>query len=459
MNQLLLTPNDVLFFRDGRPMGGSLSGYGAAWPLPTVTNAALHAAMHRAEISGVHSHRAGKSGHYSDDRTRKFGSLLTIGPFPVKQQEWLFPRPLDAGKPQNASATYLPLKRSQTASEDISWSFMSSLPSPLQYGVANTLPPSKESASPWWNQDAWDSYLGNALTNPPAYYKDADFSHTESTFGIGIDSETGTQNGESFYSAHYLRLHENCHLGLIAIAEDKINHDANNKRDLMEEVFPNSGNQTSIVAGGQQRICSVQRSHCNRAPLPRGMNTGFTKIGDKYLIKWVLLSPAIFPAIEANKTKGINDHPGGWLPNWIAEKDQVFEGESVKKGSVLLLDGPGKMKAKRINLSAGKRIKATLVAALTGKPIPVTGYTLPYEEADVKGGPKPTHLAVPAGSVYYFEADDESAALALANALNWHGDTDGSCIKNRRSTLMGEKGFGLGVCGTWTFHPGEIPHA
>lgn len=26
-------------------------------------------------------------------------------------------------------------------------------------------------------------------------------------------------------------------------------------------------------------------------------------------------------------------------------------------------------------------------------------------------------------------------------------------IKNRRSTLLGEKGFGLGGCGTWNFSP------
>ena len=42
------------------------------------------------------------------------------------------------------------------------------------------------------------------------------------------------------------------------------------------------------------------------------------------------------------------------------------------------------------------------------------------------------------------------AAIALAAALNWHGgDTAGTTIRNRRSTLLGEKGFGLGVCGTW----------
>jgi CRISPR-associated protein Cmr3 len=92
------------------------------------------------------------------------------------------------------------------------------------------------------------------------------------------------------------------------------------------------------------------------------------------------------------------------------------------------------------------------VAAIVPKPIPVTGWALNLQtDADAPGA-KSTHLAVPAGAVYYFEADSPDAAVALANALNWHGETDGTEIKNRRSTLLGEKGFGLGVCGTWNFY-------
>ncbi|HOO93950.1 MAG TPA: hypothetical protein PKX94_10785, partial [Opitutales bacterium] len=68
---------------------------------------------------------------------------------------------------------------------------------------------------------------------------------------------------------------------------------------------------------------------------------------------------------------------------------------------------------------------------------------------------KPTHLAVPAGAVYYFEADTPEDAIALAAALNWHGsDPNSNTIRNRRSTLLGEKGFGIGVCGTWDFYSG-----
>ena len=121
----------------------------------------------------------------------------------------------------------------------------------------------------------------------------------------------------------------------------------------------------------------------------------------------------------------------------------------------MLLDGPGKNFAERHKVAAGKSIAARLVAAVTGKPVPVTGYALP-NTADpdrTEGGSKSAHLAVPAGSVYYFEAETSDAAQALAAALNWHGAGDTTTIRNRRSTLFGEKGFGLGVCGNWECLP------
>jgi hypothetical protein len=141
-----------------------------------------------------------------------------------------------------------------------------------------------------------------------------------------------------------------------------------------------------------------------------------------------------------------NPHPGGWLPNWI----------DPQSGQVLLTSGPGVRKAVRKSAPAGGRIAAQLVAALIPKPLVVTGWALPNDTDRTDGGAKSTHLAVPAGAVYYFEADSDKEAAELAHALNWHGDPEardfGKTIKNRRSTLLGEKGYGLGVCGTWQFY-------
>ena len=444
MNTILLHPTDILFFKDGRPMSGSLAGHGAAWPLPTVTNAALHAALHRAEINGVHGHdqirisdgkrqRIGKDG-------RKFGSLTTVGPFPVHsdgaRRTWYFPRPLDAGATDNLQATLLPITGDRA---------QSSLPPPLQCSVANTVEPSKDPVQPWWSEGAWNAYLGSSPQGNPAasvdFKFDSNFSDTEYAIGIGIDPDTGTQDKKLFYSAHYLRLHEDWRLGLFAEAIDKIGDDPDNKRDLLETLFPNHGAETPVIVGGQQRVCNVLREKNARLPLPAGKTKDFlVSASGKILCKWILLTPAIFPQI--------GEHPGGWLPSWI----------ELKTGAVMLLDGPGKNYARRHNnATVGQPIEATLVAALVGKPIPVTGYALDNGLENRVPGPKPTLLAVPAGSVYYFECKSQEAATSLAAALNWHGDTPGTAIKNRRSTLMGEKGFGLGVCGTWKFHPCEGP--
>lgn len=449
MNRFLFNPTDLLFFRDGRPMGGSLSGHGDAWPLPTVTNAALHAALHRGgdTFSNAHSHRRGRSGKYVETRDRRFGSLLTAGPFPVllngKEETWLFPRPLDAGIAKDGDRefespvpTFIPMR--------VGGGCDSSLAKPLQYPITNTAPPTKKTPGSWWTKDTWAAYLEGGVPSLDKVAKslgDDDFADTESAYGIGMDDTTGTQDGERFYSAHSLRLRPGWRLGLLASA-----HDKGTGSDLLEALFPNSGAETPVIVGGQERLCTVRRDHPGKSILPMGRRDGFAKDGDKILVKWTLLSPAIFPQI----TKDGKTHTGGWLPNWI---------EHVA-GEVQLLDGPGKNAIRRMNpekrkaVAEGQRINATLVAALVGKPLAVTGYALAHEEAGRShGAPKPTLLAVPAGSVYYFTTTNEESAEKLANALNWHGNTSGADIKNRRSTLFGEKGFGLGVCGTWQYLP------
>jgi CRISPR-associated protein Cmr3 len=477
MNTLLLHPTDVLFFRDGRPMGGSLSGHGAAWPLPTVTNAALHAALWRTgeALRGVHEHRNVKRGRHNDHaRDRKFGALVTAGPFPVKDGCWLFPRPLDAGiqktgdggEQEAFEATFLPL---DSAPEDAPGATreLSSLPTPLTYPVANRYGPTKVSPSAWWNADAWQTYLGTAPKDGrPRTFKDRDFSETEYGFGIGMDAARGTQDGKRIYSAQYLRLREKCGMGLLAAARDKKFRGPAGNDDLIAALFPNPGDETPVVVGGQQRICTVRRQQLSRLPLPTGRSGDFstaeiaTLEGRRqvHLLKWILLAPAIFPFMAADKSyrdpqRDRRHHGGGWLPSWICPDT----------GRVLLqgVDREERARRRKLNSSgcgydSNPDIAARLVAALVGKAIPVTGYALAHEATGEGGGAKPLHWAVPAGSVYYFVCESKPAAHALAAALNWHGLNAFETIRNRRSALFGEKGFGIGVCGTWKFHDGTI---
>lgn len=486
MNTLLLQPNDVLFFRDGRPMSGGLAGHGAAWPLPTVTNAALHAALHRAGLTGVHGHdHIDKQANRAKKDARKFGSLLTAGPFPVRvsssparqsavanaSTEWFFPRPADLaigetnGQPDpDFSIVLKPLAVAAASGH-------TSLPTPARFGVASSRPPAKEKDPPaWLEADAFAKYLAagdQARVPANRLLPDKAIFLPEATVGIGMDAATGAQDGERIYSAHYLRLRdapEAWRLGLLAACEDKQGAGGKEAVDLLASLFQQ---EQHIVVGGQQRVCTVAGPTATPAiPLPRGRMTFAPDADGRCRVKWVLLTPAIWPEMTPGNSKRgrVNEHdpgmprqaqlhPGGWLPNWICPLT----------GEVLLepISEAERKRRRRLNY-AGRgydshppRI-ARLVAALVPKPLAVTGYFLPHEAAERNGGPKPIHLAVPAGAIYYFETSGAAEAAKLVAALNWHGPTDDcgqpvlSRIKNRRSTLFGEKGFGLGVCGTWS---------
>ena len=475
LHQILLRPTDVLFFRDGRPMGGSLAGHTAAWPLPDVTNHALHAALHRAGLTrNAHAHRRGRSGNYEETRDRYFGCLKTAGPFPVKDDggmyTWYFPRPKDAQQATKVAVALLPAKDDGSCGR---WQG-SSLPDPLKYAVANTQPPTKESdVEPWLSTAAYQAYLRNSSnpsdpSDPSDLLQDSSLADTESYIGIAIDPATGTTgHGEAegkIYSAHYLRLREGWRLGLFAECLDKINGNPNDKRDLITALL--NDHPQAIIVGGQQRLCTATRKNAPAPlPLPRGLSApaDFKSLRNdkngKYAVKWVLLTPAIWPKIRSD---GSTPHPGGWLPNWVhAETGQVL----LKAGNTDRQEGESREKWRQ-RVRAMHPITAKLVAAIVPKPIVVTGWALPAAndpDHPTDGGAKSTHLAVPAGAVYYFEADTPEAAAQLAAALNWHGPpadpsnpsnpSNFTTIRNRRSTLLGEKGYGLGVCGTWQFYP------
>lgn len=446
MKSYLLEPTDVLFFRDGRPMGGSLSGNGAAWPLPHTLSASFHAALHRAEFSDIspHRHRPGRSGKvFSEDREaegRRFGGLTCAGPFPVSpEDQWFVPTPRDLLRTDSLTPDLRP-------STEVSSAF-SSLPAPLRYGVVNQQPPSKESTPAWMSARAMEAYLRGAPVPPagPHFHNDEDIFLSQSSIGIGIDPVTTSQDKERFYSAHYLRLRPGWRIGQAATCPDK----GLRRGDLLEHLFTAEGH---LIAGGQRRTCSVTPV-ADGPPLPRGMDEGWATdqsgSSPAYLLKWILLSPAVFPAITADADRSLNAHPGGWLPNWI----------DPDSGKVLLRDSRSQPRRQGENRRAFRErvrrecppVKARLISAVVGKSIPITGWSLTGHSTGPrkdKAGAKSTHLAVPAGSVYYFAADSAEEATRLARLLNWHGLPDHPFPVNRRSTLAGEKGFGLGVCGT-----------
>ncbi len=423
MRKLSLLPHDFLFLRDSRPMGGSSSGHGARIPEPHVLHGALHAACHRAfadepEIGYRHGYTRRSDGKRTGKDSERFGSLRSVGPFPVDEQDrWFFPKPADLEDPCSEPAV-TPLPK-------FPFPGGSSLPKGLQL-LAPQEPPNKSNHPNWMSKTAIESYLRGKAANSSDTRSQDDFFTIEHSIGIGIDPDTGTTSGGQIYSRDQIRLREGCQLG--AIVESGNRHQR--ETDLMDRLLPEDG---IIQIGGEGRSCTVTRSECQPADcLPVGPEiTGET-------LKWVLLSPALFPALrESGKDR--TPHPGGWLPNWI--DPETFE--------VRLFDGPGPNKARRLGCDPGSPIQAKLIAARIERPLPVSGWTNPgsSDSAEEKSGARSTLLAVPAGSVYYFKADDPTHARNLAKALNWHGASTGDQIYNRRSTLFGEKGYGIGVCG------------
>lgn len=399
-----LKPNDVLFFRDARRMTGSSSGHGARWPEPNVIFFAFHAAMHRAFPNLMQGEQKASSG-------QRFGSLQTAGPFPLLGAQWFFRAPADV----LPNGLLTPMKTEQGRSN---------LPQPLRYPVGSTGKPSKEQVPPWWSKPAMESYLiGGRIEG--ARRDDRNFFDEEWVTGIGIDPETQAQDHEHIYSALYLRLRDKdgAAMGVFATMPMK-----QNSEDGIRKLFAENNH---IIVGGQQRLCRV--FEIAGQTLDQLWPVGPSIKGDQ--VKWVLLSPAVFPQV--------GEQPGGWLPNWVDHKT----------GRVLLRAGPGRNKARRKNLSEGKDLDVALVASRVPKPIHFSGWSERLHlkhEPDAQHGARPTFLAVPAGAVYYFKGPD---APVLADLLNWHGQKRENVreIANRRSTLFGEQGFGLGVCGPWTF--------
>lgn len=432
MSLYSIKPQDVFFFRDGRPMetGQGTGGHGANWPMPSVIFDALHAALHRA-----FGQKLGTGFH--------FGSLSTAGPFPQIQsndhEEWLFPSPHDLvmvehGEP--CEGQLIPTPR------DASGNIASDLPELLSYVLRSPAKPSKLQPDAWRTKHAIESYLRGEDAPSGSTYSTSDIFLSEWTTGIRIDPETETQDGEHIYSAEYLRLRDETAFGVHAFMP----RDRKGRDPLdcdLETLFPESGQ--IVVMGGQQRSCKVHplqaRDLTTVLPLSQ-----FQPINE--FVKWVLVSPAIFPRVASAEN---GEHPGGWLPNWVSTDGKVLLRSFQDQGGFYTNRQDRRTRRKSRHLNS-KPIDARLVAVRLKGSEPVTGYSARAHLPSTAAGPRPLHHAVPAGTVYYFQAESPGAAQELATALSWHANQTANLdhVLNRRSGYLAEKGFGLGVCGNWT---------
>ena len=85
-----LTPRDLLFMHDARPMEASDAGQGANWPRPDQLWNAVINMFHRQwrEMQAWEGdlHTQNQYDKHADSSFR-FGALQTIGPFPMKEEK------------------------------------------------------------------------------------------------------------------------------------------------------------------------------------------------------------------------------------------------------------------------------------------------------------------------------------------------------------------------------------
>ncbi|GAB4108393.1 MAG: hypothetical protein Kow001_05380 [Acidobacteriota bacterium] len=431
---LELEPLDTLFFRDARPMqaGAGSGGHGARWPLPTVVHEALRTALLRqsGELPAARLER----GHHRRKRpwerwiaTRAFESLRLMGPLPVREGEIYLPRPADAVPAAGKRVIVMaPLAGSvgssspPAAARDLcrdgkhpgqeggraAWQLR---------GVAAAVEPSKEEAARWVPVADFVRLIRSAPGEALKLEEVKALWDEEFRIGIQVDSKTRTAAEGQFYTAEHLRLREGVRLWLAA----ELSPVGDRREEEIRWLKELAGG--GLTLGGESRQCRVLSSRAELAveppPLPAAGPWG---------IRWVLATPAVFE--------------GGWRPGWVCGQT----------GAVCLrVETPrqaGESRgAWRERLESAPEIRARLVAVCSDKPVAFSGWeTVPAPNGG-KTGPKPTRLAVPAGSVYYFEAESREDADALVKVL--HGRT--------RSDRFGEKGMGWGFCGTWK--PLELP--
>lgn len=389
MHSFSLDPRDVLFFRDARPMGGADAGSGARLPRPDQLHSALLSAFlarwpQRQDWEGAkHTFRLRtkenreQTHDRNEDSTCRFGGLRVVGPFVADAKgEVFFPTPLDLGM------RLVPLTGG------------TNLPAPLSMGF---LPVTREKRNlpVLIPTSLYAEYLaGNAPATKDLVLPFA----AERTVQTAIDVATGTAKDGQFFQAEYLRLAPGARL---VFSAECVVHPKGGGGDV--DVFARPDAPGVVQMGGQGGLAALA---------PTGFALPSAPDEPTRFVRWTLLSPALFHA--------------GWRPGWV----------KADTGDVLLKNLPPRRPDEsrqdwKARQNRAAPFAARLVAARIGKPVAFSGWDA------IQMGPKPTQLAVPAGSCYVFACDTPVEAAALAAALS------APCP---HSDFFGEKGFGLGAC-------------
>jgi CRISPR-associated protein Cmr3 len=414
---LSITPHDPIIARDGRPfgIGQGIRMRSLDWPYPSVLAGSLRTILGKLK------------GGFSEDAVTKLLEINIAGPLPMKGTEMFLPMPKDIiARVENRNLAAIPLRPVILGDgEGCDFPISGLLPAMIPESIDEDFKPKKLPA--FWSMKKMIEWLSNPTgfnfvlckdskkeydeTNPcddkkknELWHDDPDFLESperDERVHTGIDAKTGAaavETGLLFMSAG-LDLSTTESGGSIHLAA-KIETDNAFEEiiDKLKEIHP---------LGGERRLAQWSRIDESIGwNCPEKISSKLAELNSGK-IRMVLATPAIFS--------------NGWLPGWLHLRTQE-DGKEILEG---------------IPPGATDDQKLKLVSACVDRWKPISGWS-----AEAKSrGPKAIRRMVPAGSVYFFEAQNRHEASSLAKS-RW---LESVCDKTQDC----RDGFGLAVWGVW----------
>jgi len=380
--KLFLQPTDTFFFRDGRPFtkGEQSEGHSIFPPHPSTILGALRSA-YIAELGDL-------SRFYSGGMRETIGTpeslcnairlrSVLLANDRANRLELFFPAALDLiDRKDEPRGNGAPPSLHRLTPKRSDFTSNGTLDYPLSWSTSESI---ESDVDGLLDMGAFSRYLRGNDT-PLLLTERATLIERESKIGIARSRETLSSEEQMLYRIEMSRFKDNDgSYGFVVDYE-------------CPESLPHRG---LLKLGGEGKSFVYQNIEVDMSPLFSHLDAVKTAIQSTGRFKLYFATPAIFKH--------------GWLPSWLS--DYTLPGAYLPENAA--------------------PISLRLITAAVDKPVPVGGWDM------AKGEAKPTLLAVPAGSVYYFELLDRDRIDDLINAFHYQN------ISDERA----DEGFGLALVG------------
>ena len=344
----------------------------AQWPLPSTVQEHFRRALLEAREPQATGHA-------------ELESLELRGPLPWHPKHGvLYPIPLDASKTADGIRHHRLMELPAGDTNPAPGAFAPPcLPAP-------SVAPAKEGVlTGWWTAEQPSNYLAGSTRFNATPIPSRELWTEEARMGVARPSA----GNRRLFATRSLRLNKDVRIAIQAGLPSDL---SDGEEAGAWEALLQKG---QMLLGGDRRLVQIERRRTGwpvfEKPAPGPWEGPFH-------VRWTLLTPAIFLH--------------GSLPGWCRS---TLEKHPFPDGQVCLREAKNR-----------PFLRAHLVAHHLGEPMPVAGWD------PIANRPKPTQLAVPAGSVYHFLCPDAPTATRLVNLLH----------DSPRSDLFAEHGWGHGLC-------------